>query len=566
GVLLIFVDQASAYRLWQWANLQVWLGPRFGLVWSVRVGLVLLFGLLVGRGLAAQSRAGLRGGLWWLGLGMTAVLALSSALISHSAALPRDAARGVAIDLAHVLAAGVWAGGLLQLALLAWQSRRLPAENRLWLNLSLVLNFSALGAGAVGALLLSGGYLAWQHVGTWTALVGTAYGRMLLAKIGLALLALAIAGVNLLLVKPRLQRAYDTDDEVTTEPAALARFRRLVQAEALLALLVLAAAGVLTDLQRGVDAPLLADAPGRTVVEQAAGDVDVTLTIAPALVGANTFEVYLEDANGSPIADASEVALRYTFLGRSLGAAEGIAQPVGGGRYVLDGSYISLIGTWQVEVAIRQPGVFDTFAPFRLEAGLGGNIRGVASGKRPLEAFAGFMQIAGGGATGAFLVLFALGWGVVSVKATRRTWELLLLMGVSLFTFWLGGNQMFNYFTIEYTPAKFATNPILPDAESIAIGQALFTANCAVCHGALGRGDGPGAAALPAAPANFAAGHTATHSDGDLYYWILEGIADTPMPAFGEELTEEEAWHLVNYVRRLSVAVEAGGTPAVPGG
>ena len=43
----------------------------------------------------------------------------------------------------------------------------------------------------------------------------------------------------------------------------LRRFRRLVQVEAGLALLVLAAAGVLTDLQRAADAPLLADAPGR---------------------------------------------------------------------------------------------------------------------------------------------------------------------------------------------------------------------------------------------------------------------------------------------------------------
>jgi mono/diheme cytochrome c family protein len=32
----------------------------------------------------------------------------------------------------------------------------------------------------------------------------------------------------------------------------------------------------------------------------------------------------------------------------------------------------------------------------------------------------------------------------------------------------------------------------------------------------------------------------------------MEGIENMPMPAFGDRLTTEEGWHLVNYVRRLS--------------
>jgi len=123
---------------------------------------------------------------------------------------------------------------------------------------------------------------------------------------------------------------------------------------------------------------------------------------------------------------------------------------------------------------------------------------------------------------------------------------------ISLLLFWLGASQLLDFFGQEFTPARFVTNPVLPDAASVATGQALYEAHCASCHGLEGRGDGPNAASLPSPPADFGSGHTAIHPDGDLYFWIREGIADTQMPAFGEQFTREEVWHLVNYVRRLS--------------
>jgi len=324
-----------------------------------------------------------------------------------------------------------------------------------------------------------------------------------------------------------------------------------------IALLILVAAGVLTDLQRGVDAPLLADAPGQTTVTQAAEDLQVEMQLQPALVGNNTFDILITDENGDPVTNAEEVSVRYTFLGQSLGSSSGQAETLGNGRYRLEGSYISLIGTWQVEVSIRRPNTFDTFAAYRLEAGVGGNIRELDSGVRPLESFAKFMNRANLGATGAGIVLFALLWGFIGVRAAKNEGQLVALLAISLICFWLGSSQLFDFFTNEYTPAKFATNPILPDVESIAIGQELFTENCVPCHGPEGRGNGPTARTLSPPPADFAAGHTATHTDGDLYFWILQGIEDTAMPAFGDQLTEEQAWHLVNYVRRLSVREDA---------
>ncbi|MCP5095665.1 MAG: c-type cytochrome [Chloroflexi bacterium] len=553
GLVLIFIDQTRSYNLLQFDNFQTWLGTQFGTVWLVRVFLIAVshfnLSLFVD---VKNGRQELRGWEWWAGLILTVGLALANALVSHSAALARDTQFAVMVDWAHVAAAAIWAGGLLFLAVALWQARSLGDESRSWLSLSIFLNFSSLAAISVGLVTASGVYLAAKHVGSWTSLVGTAYGIALLIKLGIALIVFALAWFNLFKLKPRLNAAYETS-EAPESQQTVRFFSKLVRAEGVLVLLILIAAGLITDLQRGVDAPLLADAPGSTAVSYTDTDLTVDMVIEPALIGQNSFEIDLFDTNGQPIADAEEVSVRYTFLGQSIGSDTAFADSIGNGRYRVEGSQISLIGGWQIEVTVRRPGVFDTFAPFRLEAGLGGNIRSMDDGEiRPLEQFAKFMTVAAHGGTGAALLLFAIIWGIISTRAARTEWQLIPLLSISLLAFWTGAQHMLEFYENEYTPAKFTTNPILPDIESIAIGQQLYTQNCLPCHGLQGYGDGPTGLTLNPPPVDFTDGHTATHTDGDLYYWILEGVEDSAMPAWEEQVSREEAWHLVNYLRRLS--------------
>jgi mono/diheme cytochrome c family protein len=95
-------------------------------------------------------------------------------------------------------------------------------------------------------------------------------------------------------------------------------------------------------------------------------------------------------------------------------------------------------------------------------------------------------------------------------------------------------------------------NPVLPDEASLQIGQDLFEKNCVVCHGEQGRGNGPAAANLSIKPPDYGNGHLDIHTDGDVFYWIQNGISQgSPMPAFKDKLTDDEIWHVVNYVRRL---------------
>ena len=118
----------------------------------------------------------------------------------------------------------------------------------------------------------------------------------------------------------------------------------------------------------------------------------------------------------------------------------------------------------------------------------------------------------------------------------------LLGAGVSVFFFPPGGVQ-----------TALPVNPVAPNAASIVQGEILYQTHCLVCHGFTGKGDGPVGVALNPQPADLSI-HTApgVHPDGQLFVWIAEGFPGSVMPAFQEDLTVEEHWHLVNYIRTFS--------------
>lgn len=97
-------------------------------------------------------------------------------------------------------------------------------------------------------------------------------------------------------------------------------------------------------------------------------------------------------------------------------------------------------------------------------------------------------------------------------------------------------------------------NPIKPTAASLALGKAHFATFCAPCHGPEAKGGVTGLVATKFIPppdltnAEFQRQRT----DGFWHNYILAGGA--VMPAYGEALSSEEAWHLVNYLRSLAAA------------
>ncbi|MFE5969012.1 copper resistance protein CopC [Streptomyces sp. NPDC056463] len=92
------------------------------------------------------------------------------------------------VDLLHLLAVASWLGGLTALLVALY---RAPGIER-----AAVERFSKIAFGSVVVLAATGLYQSWRQVGSWSALTGTSYGRLLLAKIGLVAVLVGIAWVS----------------------------------------------------------------------------------------------------------------------------------------------------------------------------------------------------------------------------------------------------------------------------------------------------------------------------------------------------------------------------------
>jgi len=99
-------------------------------------------------------------------------------------------------------------------------------------------------------------------------------------------------------------------------------------------------------------------------------------------------------------------------------------------------------------------------------------------------------------------------------------------------------------------------NPTTVTPESVAKGKELYLerskGNCVFCHGETGAGNEANLARLRRKPADLTNKERMTAmTDGEVFWKISKGIQGI-MPAGEKRMSEEERWHVVNYVRTLS--------------
>ena len=158
--------------------------------------------------------------------GLSAVLwAVSFNLIGHTTELNLIARFLLSL---HGFIALLWIGSLLPL----WQACRCLAVKPLQ---QLMQRFGELIMGLVILLLVCGGVLAYQLLGSFSALFGTPYGQMMLLKVLLVALLLGFAAWHKWRRVPQLNQPSDVD-----------RLRRSIQLEGLVGLGVLAVTVLLT--------------------------------------------------------------------------------------------------------------------------------------------------------------------------------------------------------------------------------------------------------------------------------------------------------------------------------
>jgi len=176
-------------------------------------------------------------GAWAVLAGLAVALVVSSAGLSHATARLDGRSVLLALDAVHQAAVAAWVGGLGHFALYAL-GRGDAGDPR---DRLVARRFSGVALAAVTALVASGVVLTVLYVGDAAALVGTAYGVMVLSKVALLVAVLGLAAGNRALVR----RA--------AAAASTPRLARVVEVELGLAVTIVYAAASLTSLPPSVD-------------------------------------------------------------------------------------------------------------------------------------------------------------------------------------------------------------------------------------------------------------------------------------------------------------------------
>lgn len=493
------------------------------------------------------------------GVALLVMLALASITLAGFSFAGHVAAIGGApfalLDWAHLLGVAIWLGSLPGF-LLFWllHVRGRAAEDGRALIGGAVRRHSRFALAAAPLVALTGIANSPLVLGAGRNLVASDYGNLLLAKVLLFSVAIGIGAANFFLVRRLAVRPLLWTVSAEVAVAALA---------------VLTAAGLLTISPAATRPARIVTASVPTAhLYGSAGGVNVHTIVSVPSPGDQTYQVAVSDPEtGTPIEDLQRVFFVFTPpVDAELGEQRVPAEPVAErpGLFEATGAYTSVVGEWQVGVVLRRAGVPDDEVAFELPVEL------PPPPERLPPEDTGMDVPAPLGALWRLippspyewlpvLTLFGLA-GVLWVaaptrgdRASRRARRLAVLrtaaVGLGVTAVLVTGSQtLITAANAGGDPLLPTVNPIPATAESIAAGERAFRATCATCHGVDGLGDGPAADGLAIRPADLTI-HVPFHTDAELFAFATRGISGTPMPGFATELTPEDRWNLVNYLR-----------------
>lgn len=203
-----------------------------------------------------------------LGAGaLAAVLGLvATALGGHAAAVETSQGLAVAMDVLHQAAVAFWIGGVV---VLAWAS--LDPECPVASLGRVVDRLSPAFVVAVVVIVLTGSYASWIHLPSVAALWASGYGQALALKVLLLLPLIGLGAYHRYVLSPRL-----SGPEAKTHRG---RLRRTIGAELLLMVLVLGAAGALTNTAPPANTSLAGPGPSLNATETNDTEVEPELGV-----------------------------------------------------------------------------------------------------------------------------------------------------------------------------------------------------------------------------------------------------------------------------------------------
>lgn len=101
---------------------------------------------------------------------------------------------------------------------------------------------------------------------------------------------------------------------------------------------------------------------------------------------------------------------------------------------------------------------------------------------------------------------------------------------------------------------RLLVNPIIPNKENLALGKNKFNIYCSPCHGYLAEGDSRLRGQFPNPP-SLHSEKVRNWSDGRIYHVLVE--EQNVMPSYTSQLSREERWAVINYIRVLQRSLNA---------
>ena len=333
-------------------------------------------------------------------LALAAVVGLE-ALAGHAADLPRQSTIAAVASAAHLAAAGVWAGGLAALALCLIPVMRTQPEQCTWILGSVWRAFSPIAAIATVALVATGIYETGRYTPDLGSLGSTVYGGAVTGKGFLLCVALIPAGLNTLLVNPRLSAsvARILGRPHGWTPVAPRHFVRLLAAELFIVVLAVAAAALLTSVPtaREVGTATQQSHSSATNVE------GLFVNFEEVSAGADSTRLIVRVRSTIKPAPAPVSGVGVSLTGPT-GARPGVSlTPVEPGWYQAETPSLAS-GEWRAVVAVRREGVPDAVTR------TGWTAASTTDAVRPLERVATVLAA----------VLLAVLVGLISIVVVRR--------------------------------------------------------------------------------------------------------------------------------------------------
>jgi copper transport protein len=259
------------------------------------------------------------------------------------------------VQWAHVVAVGIWIGGLawLLLGIRGGASAEQPTR------VEAVKRFSLMAGWTVLVIAVTGTVRALEEVGGWGRLLDTSFGQVLDVKVLLFAALVAIGAINRRRLVPALAGGL----------GRLAALRRNVRAELGLAAVVLLAAGLLTELPPGGTGQARPAAPPS--VEASGNDfatsVRVKLVASPGTAGPNSFRATVVNYDSGEPFPARRVQLRFSLPSKpDLGESTLDLTRGSDGTWSGRGGSLVAPGRWSVTTLVQGAGSAVT-VPLQLE-------------------------------------------------------------------------------------------------------------------------------------------------------------------------------------------------------